>query len=94
MVGNNNPTAIADAAAMFRIASGDDTALSLLFGSLVAQSKEGACRDVDVEDTENCWVGATANAKPMINCKHFEYIFLRETTEVYRLDRRPHNMII
>ena len=54
VVGNNNPTAIADAAAMFRIASGGTTALSLLFGSLVAQSKEGACRDGDdVEDTEN-----------------------------------------
>ena len=54
VVGNNNPTAIVDAAAMFRIASVVATALSLLFGSLVAY-KEGACRDVDdvIDDTEN-----------------------------------------
>ena len=66
MVGNNNPTAIADAAAMFRIVSDAAailrigsgvvaTALSLLFGSFVAYTKEGACRDEDdvIDDTEN-----------------------------------------
>ena len=53
VVGNNNPTAIADAAAMFRIASVVATALSLLFESLVAY-EEGACREGDdVEDIEN-----------------------------------------
>ena len=52
VVGNNSPTAITDAAAILRMASGGTIVPSLLFGSLVAQSKEG-CRDDVVGDTEN-----------------------------------------